>query len=70
MKKLHGKIARQGSIAYVAQQAWIQNLSLRDNILFGKDLINEKYQKILEGCSLLSDLEILVKGKNRKELLI
>ena len=49
-------------VAYVAQQAWIQNLSLRDNILFGQDLILEKYRTILEGCSLISDLEILDKG--------
>ena len=62
MKKLDGTIARQGSIAYVGQQAWIQNLSLRDNILFGQDLISEKYRTILEGCSLISDLEILDKG--------
>ena len=62
MKKLGGTIARQGSIAYVGQQAWIQNLSLRDNILFGQDLILEKYRTILEGCSLVSDLEILGKG--------
>jgi len=61
MKKLDGTIARQGSIAYVGQQAWIQNLSLRDNILFGQDLILEKYRTILEGCSLISDLEILDK---------
>ena len=38
MKKLTGTIARQGSIAYVAQQAWIQNLSFRDNVLFGEVL--------------------------------
>ena len=62
MKKSNGNISRNGSIAYVAQQAWIQNLSLRDNILFGKDLMPEKYDKILDGCSLKTDLEILVKG--------
>ena len=62
MKKLNGTIARHGSIAYVAQQAWIQNLSLRDNVLFGQDLFMEKYQNVIEGCSLTSDLEILVKG--------
>ena len=48
MKKLNGRIARQGSIAYVAQQAWIQNLSLRDNVLFGQDLLYNVHLKILE----------------------
>ena len=55
MKKSNGDISRNGSIAYVAQQAWIQNLSLRDNILFGKDLVPEKYSEILDGCSLKTD---------------
>ena len=62
MKKLTGTIARQGSIAYVAQQAWIQNVSFRDNVLFGQDLLMEKYQNIIDGCCLTSDIEILVKG--------
>ena len=62
MKKIDGNISRTGSIAFIAQQAWIQNLSLRDNILFGKDFVPEKYEKIVEGCSLKKDLEILVNG--------
>ena len=62
MKKIDGNISRTGTIAYIAQQAWIQNLSLRDNVLFGQDLFMEKYQNVIEGCSLTSDLEILVKG--------
>lgn len=35
MKLLKGKIGKKGSIAYVPQQAWIINATLRDNILFG-----------------------------------
>lgn len=38
MEKIHGKVAVKGSLAYVPQQAWIQNLTLRENILFGKKL--------------------------------
>ena len=56
------KIARQGSMAYVAQQAWIQNLTVRDNILFGNDFYPDKYDEIIEGCCLKPDLKILVKG--------
>ena len=52
----------QGSIAYVPQEAWIQNLTLRDNILFGKTMDNVKYQKVLSSCALLPDLEILPGG--------
>ncbi|ODM97614.1 Multidrug resistance-associated protein 1, partial [Orchesella cincta] len=51
-----------GNVAYVAQQAWIQNGSVRDNILFGKPYDSQKYNMILEACALLPDLEILVAG--------
>ena len=27
----------KGSTAYIGQSAWIQNLTLRENILFGKE---------------------------------
>ncbi|KAF7277951.1 hypothetical protein GWI33_009066 [Rhynchophorus ferrugineus] len=36
MDKISGWVNTYGKIAYVSQQAWIQNATLRDNILFGK----------------------------------
>lgn len=35
MTVLEGNVAVKGRLAYVAQQAWILNATLRDNILFG-----------------------------------
>ena len=52
----------QGSVAYVPQQAWIQNDTLKDNILFGKNLDSVKYQRTIEACALGPDLEILPGG--------
>ena len=52
----------QGSVAYVPQQAWIQNLTLRENILFGKPYIQQKYRNILTKCCLDDDLRNLVGG--------
>ena len=52
----------QGSIAYVPQQAWIQNATLKDNILFGKNYNHSKYDRILEACALKQDLQILPGG--------
>ena len=49
----------QGSVAYVPQQAWIQNATLKENILFGKELNNMRYGKTLEACALVPDLDIL-----------
>ena len=52
----------QGSVAYVPQQAWIQNATLKENVLFGKDSNNSKYGKTIKACALGPDLEILPGG--------
>ena len=52
----------QGSVAYVPQQAWIQNLTVRDNILFDKPYQRQKYDSIIEACALGPDLKILSGG--------
>uniref|UniRef100_A0A8C3UXW1 Canalicular multispecific organic anion transporter 2 n=1 Tax=Catharus ustulatus TaxID=91951 RepID=A0A8C3UXW1_CATUS len=62
MEKLEGEVAVKGSVAYVPQQAWIQNATLKDNILFGQALNEEKYQNALEVCALKTDLEVLPGG--------
>lgn len=49
-------------MAYVPQQAWIQNATLRDNILFGRPYVEQKYHCVLEACALLTDLEVLPGG--------
>uniref|UniRef100_A0A8C2GUF4 ABC-type glutathione-S-conjugate transporter n=1 Tax=Cyprinus carpio TaxID=7962 RepID=A0A8C2GUF4_CYPCA len=54
--------AISGSIAYVPQQAWIQNASLQDNILFGREKKESWYQRVLEACALLPDLDNLPAG--------
>ncbi|NXJ41958.1 MRP3 protein, partial [Ciconia maguari] len=62
MEKLEGEVAVKGSVAYVPQQAWIQNATLKDNILFGQVLNEQKYQNVLEACALKTDLEVLPGG--------
>uniref|UniRef100_A0A8C6TRJ6 ABC-type glutathione-S-conjugate transporter n=1 Tax=Neogobius melanostomus TaxID=47308 RepID=A0A8C6TRJ6_9GOBI len=62
MEKTEGDVSVRGSVAYVPQQAWIQNASLRDNILFGKALDECKYRSVLEACALTPDLEVLPGG--------
>lgn len=52
----------QESVAYVAQQAWIQNATLRDNVLFGKEFVQERYSKIVDACALTPDLATLTAG--------
>ncbi|XP_051770131.1 ATP-binding cassette sub-family C member 3 isoform X5 [Ctenopharyngodon idella] len=62
MEKLEGQISIRGSVAYVPQQAWIQNCTLRDNILFGRPYVEQKYRCVLEACALTPDLEVLPGG--------
>nr|APD26519.1 ATP-binding cassette transporter subfamily C member 1 X6 protein [Brachionus koreanus] len=62
MYKFKGYINVNGSTAYVSQQAWIQNTSLRNNILFGHEYERELYEKVISSCALVSDLDILPAG--------
>ncbi|KAI9594951.1 P-loop containing nucleoside triphosphate hydrolase protein [Syncephalis fuscata] len=50
------------NVAYVAQQAWLQNLSIRDNILFGQEYEEDRYNQVVFACALKRDLEILDAG--------
>ena len=62
MVKTKGSISKSGSLGYVPQQAWIQNMTLRENILFDKELQFDKYNQILEACALRPDLLTLPSG--------
>nr|XP_012645243.2 canalicular multispecific organic anion transporter 2 isoform X2 [Microcebus murinus] len=62
MEKLEGTVHMKGSVAYVPQQAWIQNCTLQENVLFGQALDPKRYQRALEACALLADLEMLPGG--------
>ncbi|KAH3662454.1 hypothetical protein OGAPHI_005706 [Ogataea philodendri] len=56
------KIQVHGSIAYCSQVPWILNASVKDNILFGHRFEPDFYEKTIEACQLLPDLEILPDG--------
>ncbi|EGW14610.1 Canalicular multispecific organic anion transporter 1 [Cricetulus griseus] len=62
METVHGHITIKGTTAYVPQQSWIQNGTIKDNIIFGSEFNENKYQQVLEACALLPDLEILPGG--------
>ncbi|XP_031720536.1 multidrug resistance-associated protein 1 isoform X1 [Anarrhichthys ocellatus] len=61
-EKRSGHVTVKGSVAYVPQQAWIQNATVQDNILFGCEKLKTWYHRVLEACALLPDLEILPAG--------
>ena len=52
----------KGKIGYVSQIPWIQNETIKNNILFFKEFNREKYEKVLEKCQLKYDLDVLEGG--------
>ncbi|KAK9707522.1 hypothetical protein RND81_07G203100 [Saponaria officinalis] len=50
------KISVFGSKAYVSQSSWIQTGTVRENILFGKDMNKGLYEDVLDACALNADL--------------
>ncbi|XP_071114641.1 multidrug resistance-associated protein 1-like [Haliotis cracherodii] len=62
MNKVNGHVSLKSHVAYVPQIAWIQNDSLQNNILFGKPLDRQWYDKVVECCALTPDLEMLPAG--------
>ena len=56
-QNVNTKIIVNGNISYVGQEAWIQNNTIQNNILFYRPYDPTKYQTILDLCELKQDLE-------------
>ncbi|KAJ2799477.1 hypothetical protein H4R20_004425, partial [Coemansia guatemalensis] len=60
------ELASQGAVmedvAYVAQEAWLRNATIRDNITFGEPFDAARYEEVLRVCALKPDLRILTAG--------
>ncbi|TGO38380.1 hypothetical protein BHYA_0076g00310 [Botrytis hyacinthi] len=50
------------AIAFVSQTPWIENASIKDNILFGLPFDSIRYQKVLDACALTKDLHMFDDG--------
>lgn len=62
IQKTKGSVKVAGSIGYVAQNPWIFNGSVRENILFGLKYDEELYTETIAACALKDDLAILPDG--------
>ncbi|KAH9884583.1 P-loop containing nucleoside triphosphate hydrolase protein [Xylariomycetidae sp. FL2044] len=60
--KLEGHVRVRGSIAYVAQQPWIMNATVKENIIFGHRYDSNFYEKTTRACALLDDFAQLPDG--------
>eukprot|EP00759_Apiculatamorpha_spiralis_P001852 PhF_6_TR10612/c0_g1_i1/m.17118 len=52
-----GKLTVDGTVSYIAQQAWITNDTVEGNILFGSDLDRAKLASVIHACQLELDIE-------------
>ncbi|KGO48184.1 ABC transporter, integral membrane type 1 [Penicillium expansum] len=50
------------TVGFVSQTPWLQNATVKSNILFGSALDETRYRKVLKACALETDLAALAKG--------
>ncbi|KAL8565198.1 hypothetical protein ACOMHN_003985 [Nucella lapillus] len=65
MNRLQGQVSVQGlhqGFALAAQESWIQNATVRDNILFHQPYRASRYEAVLSACALTEDLKVLPAG--------
>lgn len=62
MHRIRGTLHTSGSIAYVSQVAAIYNMTVRDNITFGKRFDPALYARVIKACELLNDLNTFPAG--------
>ncbi|KAJ3086454.1 hypothetical protein HK100_008695, partial [Physocladia obscura] len=59
MKTVSGTVTFSGSLSYAAQTAWIQNATVKENVVFGKAYDKLKYLHALVDSALLPDMKVL-----------
>ena len=52
LENYNGLVDVKGKIAYISQQPWVFTASIRQNIIFGNEYVKEKFDKVVEVCSL------------------
>ncbi|KAL9122393.1 MAG: hypothetical protein Q9187_001059 [Circinaria calcarea] len=62
MRRTRGQVTMGATRAFCPQYAWIQNATVKENILFGKDMNEKWYNEVIDACALRPDLEMLPNG--------
>uniref|UniRef100_A0A3B4WK00 Multidrug resistance-associated protein 4-like n=1 Tax=Seriola lalandi dorsalis TaxID=1841481 RepID=A0A3B4WK00_SERLL len=57
-----GSLKVKGQLTYASQQPWVFPGTIRSNILFGRELNLQRYEKVIRACALKKDLELLPDG--------
>ncbi|KAG2411497.1 hypothetical protein HFD88_009052 [Aspergillus terreus] len=62
MRRTGGTMVLGASRAFCPQYAWIQNATVRDNIVFGQPFDSDWYYKVVDACALRADFRSLPAG--------
>lgn len=62
MRRTRGEMTMGASRAFCPQYAWIQNTTVKENILFGKEMDKQWYRQVIDACALQPDLDMLPQG--------
>lgn len=62
MVRQQGDYRKNGQIAYISQESFLQNDSVRENIVFGKKYSKSRFEKTLKICEMETDIDMLDKG--------
>ena len=62
MRRTAGSVTFGSNRAFCPQYAWIQNASVKQNIVFGREYDRRWYNEVVDACALRPDLEMLPSG--------
>ena len=68
MHRVAGSVSVKGRVAYVSQTAWIPNDSLKNVILFGNPLKEQRYSDIISSCGLSRDINDILESGDETEI--
>ncbi|XP_029289597.1 ATP-binding cassette sub-family C member 8 [Cottoperca gobio] len=57
-----GEIRKRGAVAYASQKPWLLNATVVENITFEMPMITQRFNAVIEACSLQPDIDILPHG--------
>lgn len=55
-------LPRDGGVAYAAQESWVMNTTIEENIIFGSPFNQERYEKVIYQCGLTRGLTLFEAG--------
>ncbi|GMG23351.1 unnamed protein product [Aspergillus oryzae] len=62
MRLTAGSVRMRTAPAFCPQYAWIQNTTIRNNILFGQEYDDARYDQVIDACALRADLATFADG--------